>query len=106
MMNLLLPLTVPVTEFISVRRGKGHLIKTEADAEGSVVVPMGATWDKSHGCWSYFEADHDENEDCPICASAEPCVQEVSVYPNMGKILVVHEPMAIRAEAGEMPVTN
>ena len=105
-MNLLLPLRVPVTEFISVRRGDGHWVKTEADADGAVIIPKGATWDKSHFCWTYFEADHDENEEGPICASAEPCVQEVSVYPGVGKILVVHEPMVARAEAGEMPVTN
>jgi hypothetical protein len=106
MITLLRPISVPIQEFISVRRGEGHWVKTEADAEGSVRVPLGAVWDRPHSCWTYFEADHDENEECAVCASAEPCVQEVSVYPSVGKILVVHEPMVARAESGGMPVTN
>jgi hypothetical protein len=105
-MNLLLPISVPVTEFISIRRGTGHWVKTEADAEGSVTVPVGASWNSSHGCWNYYEADHDENEECAICASAEPCVQDISVYPSSGKILVVHEPMVAKLESGGMPITN
>ncbi len=106
MMSLLLPISVPINEFISIRRGNGHWVKTEADAEGSVSVPLGAEWNRAHGCWTYFEADHDENEECPVCASEEPCVQEVSVYPSGGKIHGVHEPMVAMAVSGKMPATN
>jgi len=106
MMFTLSPISIPVREFISVRRGTGHWVKTEAEAEGAVTVPVGAQWDKKHGCWTYYEADHDENEECPICASEFPCVQEVSVYPAPGKLLVVHEPMVARIEVGGMEKLN
>ena len=79
---------------------------TEAAAEGSVTVPIEARWDRKHACWTYYEADHDENEECPICASEFPCVQEVSVYPGPGKVLVVHEPMVARIEVGGMEKLN
>ncbi len=103
---LLHPISIPVHEFISVRRGDGCWVKTEAGAEGSVLVPIEARWDRKHACWTYYEADHDENEECPICASEFPCVQEVSVYPGPGKVLVVHEPMVARIEVGGMEKLN
>lgn len=106
MMKLLLPLEMEVKEFVSIRRGDSQWVKTEAEAEGTVKVPLEAEWNSRANCFSYYEADHEEDPECPICASEYPCVQEVNVYPALGKILVIHEPMAVKQETNTMPVMS
>ena len=95
--------TVPVITFTSIRRGDGCWIKTEADAEGVATIPAGATWNRNH--WFFYEDNHDENEECKVCESGH-CVQEVCIFPDEGKILVIHEPMIVKQETGSMPLLS
>jgi hypothetical protein len=92
--------SVPVITFTSIRRGDGCWIKTEADAEGTATIRVGAVWNTNH--WCFYEENHDENEECKLCQSGN-CVQEVCIFPEQGKVLVIHEPMLVKQETDTMP---
>ena len=86
-------LVVNVTTLATVVRDGAGWATRRYDVEGNVVVPDGAKPDVDRGarCFRWHESPHAIDTACPVCMSAAVCMQEVTLYPDTGGIVVVHE---------------
>lgn len=86
-------LSVGVTTLVTVTRWGDKWATRTYDIAGSVDIPAAAvpSIDEGARCFVWHETPHMVDPKCPVCMSASVCVQEVTLYPDSGGILVVHE---------------
>jgi hypothetical protein len=73
-----------------LRAPKEGFVCLEYDIRGTMGPKDGAVW-RNDVKWVWFEDNHVTDPRCPTCMSAEPCHQQVELYPLRGHILVIHE---------------
>lgn len=84
---------VGVTTLATVTRDGAGWVTRRYDVRGAVDVPATAKRDRLMGADAlvWTETPHAVDPHCPACMSAAPCTQEVTLYPDSGGIVVVHE---------------
>lgn len=82
-----------VTTLATVTRDGDQWVTRRYDIQGSLTVPSAAAREIKDGsvCFRWTETPHAVDAHCPVCMSAAVCVQEVTLYPDSGGVLVVHE---------------
>lgn len=84
---------IGVTTLVTVTRDGAGWVTRRYDVRGAVEIPARAatTADKADKGIVWTETPHAVDPHCPVCMSAAPCTQEVTLYPDSGGIVVVHE---------------
>jgi hypothetical protein len=89
---------VKVTRAVQVFREGDKFGVYSSLAEGSVEIPEYATWALDGGnvvpgsfSWTWVEADHCIELQCPRCASEASCLQHLEVWVGAGTIMITHE---------------
>ena len=89
---------IKVTELTTIHKqpetpdSENVWIKTDVTVEGSVKLPDHAYWSKTDNCWIFLEANHVKTSGCQFCDAMIDCAQEVRVFPDEERVLVIHEP--------------
>lgn len=84
------PVLYPVTTMAEIHQDDGDMWVTRSyDVQGNITVPPSATWTGESITWQ--EQQHLLDFRCPVCRSASPCLQQVTIYPVLGHVLVVHD---------------
>lgn len=81
---------VGVTTLATVTRDGAGWVTRRYDVRGAVEIPARAAATADKG-FAWTETPHAVDPHCPVCMSAAPCTQEVTLYPDSGGIVVVHE---------------
>ena len=84
---------VGITTLATVTRDGAEWAVRRYDVRGAVDVPADAMRARVHGADAlvWTEAPHAVDPHCPVCMSAAPCVQGLTLYPESGGLVVEHE---------------
>lgn len=82
---------VDITYLVQVRRDGDDWCVTEGVARGRVTVPSQALA-REDGAYAWTAQQRHYEPRCPACAAQVAlCVQEITIHPDTGNLLVVHE---------------